>query len=411
MAFFLVSHHNIHFTINDHCHRFGRSKKMDYRLNEEQLAIRDMVRDFAENEIAPHADEWDKNHYFPTDTLRKAATLGLAAIYAKNEVGGSQLSRLDGTLIFEELAAACPTTAAYLSIHNMVAWLIDTYGNVSLREKWLPKLARFDVFSSYCLTEPSSGSDAVSLKTTAVRDGDDYIVNGSKAFICGGSVSQLYACMVRTGEEGAHGISCLLIEKDTPGLSFGKKEDKLGWHNIPTTMVFFDHCRVPISHRIGEEGQGFKIALSALNGGRVNIAACSLGGARQCIALTRKYMLERTQFKQKLADFEALQFRIADMITDFEAAQLMVQRAAFSLDQNDPNAIMHCAMAKRLSTDLCFDICNQALQLHGGYGYIRDYAIERYFRDLRVHQILEGSNEIMRLIIARHIFQNDFIIS
>lgn len=381
---------------------------MDFSLNHDQIAIRDMARNFAENEIAPFANEWDQNHFFPVDVLRHAASLGLAAISIRTDVGGSALTRLDSAIIFEELATACPTTAAYLSIHNMVGWLIDTYADERLRQLWLPKLASMQAFSSYCLTEPSSGSDAASLKTTAERDGDDYILNGSKAFICGGSVSDVYAVMVRTGSEGPQGISCILVEKDRAGISFGKPEEKMGWRNLPTTMVFFENCRVPVTNRIGEEGMGFKIALSALNGGRINIAACSLGGARQCITLARRYMLERSQFKQHLADFEALQFRFADMLTDLDASRLMVYRAATSLDQKDPNLIMHCAMAKRMATDLCFNICNQALQLHGGYGYIKEYGIERYFRDLRVHQILEGTNEIMRLIISRAAFHETF---
>ncbi|MBX3709161.1 MAG: acyl-CoA dehydrogenase family protein [Gammaproteobacteria bacterium] len=381
---------------------------MDFSLSQEQITIRETIRNFAEKEIAPHASEWDEKHFFPIDTFRKAASLGLATLYVRSDVGGSGLTRLDSALIFEELATACPTTAAYLSIHNMVSWLVDTYADKNLRETWLPKLANMEVFSSYCLTEPSSGSDAASLKTTAVQEGNEYILNGSKAFICGGSVSDLYACMVRTGGEGSQGISCILVEKNTPGISFGKREEKMGWRNLPTTMVFFENCRVPISNRIGAEGQGFKIALSALNGGRINIAACSLGGAKQCTTLARQYMLERSQFKQKLAEFEALQFRLADMLTELEASRLMVYRAAVALDQKDPNMVMYCAMAKRLVTDLCFNICNQALQLHGGYGYIREYAIERYLRDLRVHQILEGTNEIMRLIIARHAFHEIF---
>ena len=381
---------------------------MEFNLSPEQLAIRDSAREFAENEIAPYAAEWDEKHFFPVDTLRKAAALGLAAIYVRSEVGGSALTRLDSAIIFEELAAACPTTAAYLSIHNMVCWLIDTYASDHLRKTWLPKLSSMTAFSSYCLTEPGSGSDAASLKTTAVREGDDYILNGTKAFICGGSTSDVYACMVRTGEEGPHGISCLLVEKDRPGISFGKREEKLGWRNLPTTMVFFENCRVPVSNRIAQEGEGFKIALSALNGGRINIAACSLGGARSCISHARTYMLERTQFKHKLADFEALQFKFADMLTELEASRLMVYRAASALDHEDPHAIMYCAMAKRFATDCCFEICNQALQIYGGYGYIRDYPIERFFRDLRVHQILEGTNEIMRLIIARQAFDEAF---
>jgi alkylation response protein AidB-like acyl-CoA dehydrogenase len=381
---------------------------MDFYLTPEQIAMRNMVRDFAEQEIAPFAAEWDEQHTFPIPALHKAAALGLAALYVRKEVGGTELTRLDSALIFEELATACPSTAAYLSVHNMVAWLIDQYADDQLRKTWLPKLASMEAFASYCLTEPSAGSDAAALKTTATRSNNDYVLNGAKAFISGGSTSDVYACMVRTGESGAHGITCVLVEKDRPGLSFGKQEQKLGWHSQPTTMVFFENCRVPLSNRIGAEGQGFKIAMSALNGGRINIAACSLGGAKKCLALTRAYMLERTQFQHKLADFEALQFKYADMITEFAASRLMVYQAASLLDQHDPQAILHCAMAKRLATDLCFNICNQALQLYGGYGYIRDYPIERYFRDLRVHQILEGTNEIMRLIIARQVFAETF---
>jgi alkylation response protein AidB-like acyl-CoA dehydrogenase len=381
---------------------------MNFSLNQEQLAIQEMVGNFAKHEIAPYASAWDETHFFPIDTFRKAAALGLAAIYVRNDVGGSNLSRLDSALIFEELATACPTTAAYLSIHNMVGWLIDTYADETLRQTWLPRLATMEILSSYCLTEPEAGSDAASLKTTALQDGNEYVLNGSKAFICGGSVSDIYICMVRTGSEGPQGISCVLVEKGRPGISFGKKEEKMGWRNLPTTMVFFENCRVPVSNRIGAEGHGFKIALSALNGGRTNIAACSVGGAKQCIALTQQYMRERSQFKHKLMDLEALQFRFADILTDLAASRLMVYRAAVALDQDDPNKIMYCAMAKRFATDLCFDICNQALQLHGGYGYIREYAIERYLRDLRVHQILEGTNEIMRLIIAKHAFDQAF---
>lgn len=381
---------------------------MDFRLSQEQEAIREMASHFAEKEIMPFASMWDEKDIFPIETLRKAASLGLAAIYVRTDVGGSGMTRLDSALIFEELAKACPSTAAYISIHNMVSWLIDHYANQSLRAQWLPKLVTMEAMSSYCLTEPSSGSDAAALKTTATKKGDDFILNGTKAFISGGSTSDIYVCMVRTGGEGPQGISCLLVEKDRPGLSFGKKEKKLGWHSQPTTMVFFENCHVPQSNLIGQEGQGFKIALSALNGGRVNIAACSLGGAKNCLSLTRQHMLERTQFNQKLCEFEALQFRFVDMLTEWEASRLMVYRAAKAIDDKDPNAIMYCAMAKRFATDLCFDICNQALQLYGGYGYIRDYPIERFFRDLRVHQILEGTNEIMRLIIARQVFHEAF---
>lgn len=384
---------------------------MDFNITEEQRSFQLLAREFANNEIAPFAKEWDEQHFFPIPTLKKAAALGLAAIYVRDDVGGTNLTRLDSALIFEELSTACPSTAAYLSIHNMVAWLIDTYADEALRQLWLPKLASMEVLSSYCLTEPNAGSDAASLKTSAVRDGDHYVINGTKAFISGGSVSDLYACMVRTGDTSAKGITCLLVEKNSPGLSFGKKELKLGWHSQPTTMVFFENCRVPVSNRIGLEGQGFNIALSALNGGRINIAACSLGGAKACLSYAKQHMHERKQFNKKLTEFEALQFHFADMMTNFEAARLMVQRAAYALDHKDPRAAMYCAMAKRLATDYCFQICNDALQLFGGYGYMCEYPIERYFRDLRVHQILEGTNEIMRLIVARHVLDESFVIA
>jgi butyryl-CoA dehydrogenase len=383
---------------------------MDFGLTDDQQAFQRLARDFAINEMAPFAKEWDEHHIFPVPTLRKAAELGLAALYVREDVGGTQLSRVDGAVIFEELSTGCVSTAAYLTIHNMVGWLIDQYANETLRKTWLPKLARMDLLSSYCLTEPDSGSDAASLKTTAVRDGDDYILNGTKAFISGGSVSDLYAVMARTGEDGPKGISCILVKNGTPGLSFGKKESKLGWHSQPTTMVFFENCRVPASNLVGEEGQGFNIALSALNGGRVNIAACALGGAKACLQLAKKHMNERRQFKKKLTDFQALQFRFADMLTDLEASRLMIHRAAHALDIKDPNAFMYCAMAKRLATDNAFSICNDTLQIFGGYGYICEYPIERYFRDLRVHQILEGTNEIMRLIISRHALDEKFVI-
>ncbi|MBS0359395.1 MAG: acyl-CoA dehydrogenase family protein [Proteobacteria bacterium] len=381
---------------------------MHFTLNSEQQAFQHLAKSFAEEEFAPHAKEWDENNFFPKDALRKAALLGFAGIYIREDVGGANLTRLDAALIFEELATACPSTAAYLSIHNMVAWLIDTYGSLALRKEWLPKITSLELFTSYCLTEPHSGSDAANLKTIAKRDGDFYVLNGSKAFISGGGESDLYACMVRTGEEGPKGISCLLIEKNTPGLSFGKKEIKLGWHSQPTTMVFFENCRVPVHQLIGEEGQGFKIALSALNGGRINIGACSLGGAKACLRLAKEYMDERTQFQKKLSEFQALQFKYSDMLTEFEAARLMVYRGADALDHQHPESAIHCAMAKRYATDVCFQICHEALQIYGGYGYLRDYPIERYFRDLRVHQILEGTNEIMRLIISRHALSREF---
>lgn len=384
---------------------------MEYGNDSDLLSFKQLAQEFARDELAPYAHQWDKDHIFPLDTLRKAAQLGLASIYVREDVGGSQLGRLPAAIIFEELATACPSTAAFLSIHNMVAWLIDTYGSSEQRLQFLPPLVSMEQVASYCLTEPSSGSDAASLKTSAHREGDEYVINGSKAFISGGSVSDLYAVMVRTGEAGAKGISCILIPKETPGLSFGKLEKKLGWHSQPTSMLFFENCRVPVANRVGEEGFGFKIALSALDGGRVNIAACSLGAAKAGLIASQRYLNEREQFQQKLAQFQALQFRFADMYTEYSAAQLMVHRAARSLDQNHPEKTLHCAMAKRFATDFGFQIVDQALQLHGGYGYLEDYPIERYFRDCRVHQILEGTNEIMRLIIARRILSDNFDIN
>lgn len=377
-------------------------------ITEEQRAIAEMARQFARDALAPFAKQWDEQQIFPIETLRQAATLGFAGIYVRSASGGSGLSRLDAAILFEELSAACVSTAAYLSIHNMVAWMIDHYGNEEQCNIWLPSLISMEHFASYCLTEPGSGSDAAALKTTATREGDYYILNGAKSFISGGSVSDVYLCMIRTGVPGPKGISAIIVKKDTPGLSFGKKEIKMGWNSQPTTMVFFDNCRVPVSHRIGNEGEGFKIALSGLNGGRINIAACSLGGARACLTLARNYINERHQFGKKLADFEALQFKLADMATELDAARLMVHRGARALDNKHPDAALYCAMAKRFATDNGFSICNDALQLYGGYGYLREYPIERYFRDLRVHQILEGTNEIMRVIIARRILQDSF---
>jgi alkylation response protein AidB-like acyl-CoA dehydrogenase len=316
---------------------------------------------------------------------------------------------MDAALIFEELSTACPSTAAYLSIHNMCAWMIDQFGDDSQRARWLPDLVTMAKLTSYCLTEPGSGSDAAALKTRAVRDGDHYVVNGSKAFISGGSVSDLYLIMVRTGAAGPGGVSCLVVEKDTPGLSFGKREKKMGWNSQPTTTVILEDARVPVANRLGPEGDGFKYAMKGLDGGRLNIGACSIGGARACLEAARRYMGERTAFGKKLQDFQALQFKLADMATELEAARLMLHRGAWALDRGDPDATMRCAMAKRFATDVGFEVVNAALQLHGGYGYIRDYQIERYLRDLRVHQILEGTNEIMRLIIARRLLLGDAV--
>jgi alkylation response protein AidB-like acyl-CoA dehydrogenase len=374
---------------------------MDFELSDEQRAFAETARAFALTEWLPHAPSWDERAEFPVEALRRAAELGFAGIYVDDEFGGSGLRRLDATVIFEELAAACVSTAAYLSIHNMAAWMIDRFGAREQRARFLPKLMTMAHFASYCLTEPGSGSDAAALATRAVRDGDDYVLNGTKAFISGGSVSDLYVTMVRTGAAGPRGITCVVVEKDAPGLSFGKKERKLGWNTQPTAMVIFEDCRVPIANRLGEEGDGFKIAMMGLDGGRLNISACSLGGARACLEAARDHVLERRQFGQPLADFQALRFKLADMATELDAARLLVRRGAASLDRGDPQATMHCAMAKRVATDAGFRICNEALQLFGGYGYLKDFPIERYLRDVRVHQILEGTNEIMRVIIAR----------
>ncbi len=383
---------------------------MQFELNEELRAFRDMAAEFARLQLEPHAADWDERSEFPVATLRDAAALGMAGIFAQTDIGGAALNRLAAAIIFEQLATGCVTTSAYLSIHNMVTSVIDKYASQSLREQWGPKLTSMDVLASYCLTEPDSGSDAASLKTTATLDGDHYVLNGSKAFISGGSVSDVYLCMVRTNSHVHHGITCILVEKNTPGLSFGNLEKKMGWRNQPTSMVYFSNCRVPVAHRIGDEGAGFKIALSALNGGRINIAACSLGGATACLRLTRAYMKDRKQFKQPLSKMQALRFYYADMMTDFEAARLMVYRAADYLDKQHPHAPMYCAMAKRMATDVAFQISDKAMQLHGGYGYLRDYQIERIFRDLRVHQILEGTNEIMREIIAKTVLDTEYII-
>jgi hypothetical protein len=378
---------------------------MDFELSSEQAAFQEVAREFTANEFSPHAAEWDREKIFPVATLQKAAALGFGCIYVGEDVGGSALTRLDAALIFEALSAACASTAAYLSIHNMASWMVDAYGDEAQRRRWLPGLSRMDLLASYCLTEPGSGSDAAALKTRAVRDGDDYVLNGSKAFISGAGSTDLYVTMVRTGDAGPRGISCLVIEKDTPGLSFGAQENKLGWHSQPTAMVNFEDCRVLAANRIGDEGQGFRIAMAGLDGGRINIAACSLGAAAASLEIAREHLLVREQFGRKLADFQALQFKLADMATELEAARLMIYNAAAKLDAKAPDATQACAMAKRFATDAGFAVCNDALQLLGGYGYLMDHPIERHMRDLRVHQILEGTNEIMRVIIARGLLQ------
>ncbi|MFN7169199.1 MAG: isobutyryl-CoA dehydrogenase [Pannonibacter sp.] len=374
---------------------------MDFSLTEDQLAFQDLAAGFARDEMEPHAREWDEKSIFPVETLRKAAALGFAGIYVREEVGGSGLTRLDAALIFEELAKGCTSTAAYISIHNMVGWMIDRFGADELRQRYVPDLCTMARFGSYCLTEPGSGSDAASLRTRAVREGDHYVLNGSKAFISGGGAADIYIVMARTGGEGAGGVSCFVVEKGTPGLSFGAQEIKLGWKSQPTAQVNFTDCRIPAGNRIGEEGEGFKFAMAGLDGGRLNIGACSLGAAQTCLDRAIAYMKERRQFGKALTEFQALQFRLADMATELEAARLLLHKAAIAVNDKAPGATRLAAMAKRLATDTGFAVVNEALQLHGGYGYLRDYPIERYLRDVRVHQILEGTNEIMRVIIAR----------
>ncbi len=374
---------------------------MNFDLSDEQIAFQELARDFAQNEMLPHAAEWDAKTIFPEETLRAAAALGFGGIFVGEDVGGAGLTRQDATIIFEELAAACPSTAAYFSIHNMVAWMVDQYGSEAQRQRFLPSLVTMEHFSSYCLTEAGAGSDAASLATSARLEDDRYIVNGSKAFISGGGRSDLYVVMCRTGGPGPAGISALLVPSDSDGLSFGKREVKLGWNSQPTAMVHFEEVAVPKENLLGEEGQGFKIAMAALDGGRLGIAACSIGGARQCFEAARDHMTVRKQFGRPLADFQALQFKLADMATELEAARLLLWRAAALVQAKDHRRTSYAAMAKRLATDTGFRVCNEALQTHGGYGYLRDFPIERYLRDLRVHQILEGTNEIMRLITAR----------
>jgi alkylation response protein AidB-like acyl-CoA dehydrogenase len=379
---------------------------MDFALSEEQRAFQATARTFARDEMMPNARAWDEGEIFPVDALRKAAALGFGGIYVKEDVGGSALSRLDAALIFEELAQGCTSTAAYISIHNMAAWMIDAFGSAEARKKFLPKLCTMDHFASYCLTEPGAGSDAANLSTRARRDGDHYVLDGTKAFISGGGVSDIYVVMARTGEGGPRGITCIVVEKGTPGLTFGAREKKLGWKTQPTAMVIFENCRVPVSNRIGTEGQGFKIAMAGLDGGRLNIGACSVGGAQFCLDHTVDYMKDRRQFGSRLADFQALQFRVADYATEIEAARLLLHRAAVAVGAGEPAATRLAAQAKRLATDTGFDVVNGCLQLHGGYGYLRDYPIERVLRDVRVHQILEGTNEIMRLIVSRAMLGN-----
>jgi alkylation response protein AidB-like acyl-CoA dehydrogenase len=376
-----------------------------FDLNDEQRQIQEMARAFTAEEIAPHAAEWDEKHIFPRDTIRHAAELGFGSIYVSEESGGIGLGRLEAALIMEAMAYGCPSTSAFISIHNMASWMIDRFGAAAVKEKYLPSLVTMEKMASYCLTEPSSGSDAAALKTKAVKDGDHYIVSGSKAFISGGGENEIYVCMVRTGVEGPKGISCLVVEKDMPGVSFGAQEKKLGWHSQPTAQVNFDEVRVPAENLVGGEGEGFRIAMMGLDGGRLNIGACSLGGAQRCLDEAINYTKERKQFGNPIADFQATQFTLADMETELQAARTLLYAAAVKVTENAPDKTRFAAMAKRLATDTGSSVVDRALQLHGGYGYLMDYPIERFWRDLRVHSILEGTNQIMRVIVARDLLR------
>lgn len=372
-----------------------------FALNEEQAVIAEMARGFSDERIAPHALRWDEEKHFPVEVFRAAAGLGMGGIYVREDVGGSGLGRLEAALIFEALATGCPSTSAFLSIHNMVAWMIDVFGDDDQRKNWVPRLTTGEILASYCLTEPGAGSDAAALTTSARRDGGDYVLNGVKQFISGAGATDIYIVMARTGGPGANGVSAFIIERDSAGLSFGANERKMGWHTQPTRQVIMDNVRIPARQLLGAEGQGFKFAMAGLDGGRLNIAACSVGGAQAALEKAGFYMSERKAFGRRLDEFQALQFRLADMAIDLEAARTFLWRAASLLDRKDPQATRFCAMAKKFCTDAGFEVANQALQLHGGYGYLADYGVEKIVRDLRVHQILEGTNEIMRLIVAR----------
>jgi len=380
---------------------------MDFELNEDQIAFADLARSFAEKEFAPQAAHWDEAQIFPIETLRKAGELGLCGLYAPEDVGGLGLSRLDASIIFEELAQGCTSTTAYLTIHNMVTWMIAEYGSPATREHWCPSMTAGEQFGSYCLTEPNAGSDAASLKTTATLQGDTYLINGSKIFISGAGSTDLLIVMARTGEAGAKGISAFAVDAKSEGISYGRKEQKMGWNSQPTRMITFDNVRVSADAMLGAPGEGFKIAMRGLDGGRINIAACSIGTAQAALKRARDYLLERTQFGQQLANFQALQFKLADMTTELVAARQMVRLAASRLDAGHPDKTVYCAMAKQFATDAGYKVADEALQIFGGNGYIKEYPLERYLRDNRVHRILEGTNEIMRLIIARRALMQD----
>jgi len=374
-----------------------------FDLTDDQREIQELARRFTADRITPHAAEWDEKHIFPRDTIKAAAELGFASIYVSEESGGIALGRLEAALIMEAMSYGCPSTSAFISIHNMAAWMIDRFGSAAVKDKYLPDLVTMDRLASYCLTEPGSGSDAAALKTRAVRDGDDWIVTGSKQFISGAGENEVYVTMVRTGEDGPKGISCLVIEKDMPGVSFGANEKKLGWHSQPTRQVIFDGVRVPGANMVGGEGEGFRIAMMGLDGGRLNIGACSLGGAQRCLDEAIAYTRDRKQFGKPIADFQNTQFMLADMATELEAARALLYIAAAKVTANAPDKTKFAAMAKRLATDTGSSVVDRALQLHGGYGYLQDYPIERFWRDLRVHSILEGTNQVMRMIVGREL--------
>lgn len=376
-----------------------------FQLTDDQLAIQDMARKFTADAITPHAADWDEKHIFPRETIKAAAELGFASIYVSEESGGIGLGRLESALIMEAMAYGCPATSSFISIHNMASWMIDAFGNAEVKAKFLPSLVTMDKIASYCLTEPGSGSDAAALKTTAKLEGDHYVVNGTKQFISGAGVNDIYVTMVRTGGPGPKGISCLVIEKDMEGVSFGAKERKLGWNASPTAQVIFDNVKVPVENRVGAEGDGFRFAMAGLDGGRLNIGACSLGGAQRCLDEAIAYTKDRQQFGQPIADFQNTQFMLADMATDLEAARALLYMAAAKVTANAPDKSRFSAMAKRLATDNGSKIVNDALQLFGGYGYLKDYPIERFWRDLRVHSILEGTNQVMRMIVGRDLLR------
>ena len=376
---------------------------MNFNLTEDQLAFKQAAREFAISEMAPNAAKWDAEAIFPIDVIKATGELGFLGLYSPEKYGGLGISRLDSSIIFEEMSQHCTSTTAFLTIHNMCAWMVTSFASDELAEQWGEKLTSGEVLASYCLTEPGSGSDAASMKTTAVLDGDEYVINGSKTFISGAGSTDVLVLMARTGEAGPKGVSSLLVPAHLDGIIYGKKEEKMGWNSQPTRLITFENVRIPKGNLIGNEGEGFKFAMKGLDGGRINIASCSLGTAQASLKAAQEYMLERKQFGKPLAAFQALQFKIADMATELIAARQMVRLAAFKLDEQDPNATAYCAMAKRYATDVCFQVIDEALQLHGGYGYIKEYPIERHLRDARVHRILEGTNEIMRLIISRKI--------